>query len=185
MRLWHYKLLPYLPKSQLISQWRELNSIYKKQDKHILINYIYEYPKHDLFLYSLYVILELNCRNIKIKNNVNFINYFKDYINYLDKEAKLLFIDIYKIFKFIDYICMLIKFYEAILNIVNPFINHQDNRYLIQNFYNLQEKYDRGQKDFTKERYVELANYVVNNYIIKEYPCMKELTLEFDENFKG
>ena len=45
MRLWHYKLLPYLPKSQLIAQWRELNSIYKKQDRHILINYIYDYDE--------------------------------------------------------------------------------------------------------------------------------------------
>ena len=47
MRLWHYKLIPFLPNSQLIAQWRELNSIFKKQDKHILINYVYEYPKED------------------------------------------------------------------------------------------------------------------------------------------
>ena len=35
MRLWHIDLIPYLPKSQLLAQWRELNSIFKKQDKHI------------------------------------------------------------------------------------------------------------------------------------------------------
>ncbi len=52
MRLWHYKLIPYLPKSQLLAQWRELNSIFKKQDKHILINYIYDYDKSYLINYS-------------------------------------------------------------------------------------------------------------------------------------
>ena len=59
MRLWHYKLIPYLPKSQLLAQWRELNSIFKKQDKHILINYIYEYPREDLYKYSYIVLNEL------------------------------------------------------------------------------------------------------------------------------
>ena len=45
MRLWHYKLIKegLLPDSQLLAQWRELNSIYVKEDKHILINYIYRY----------------------------------------------------------------------------------------------------------------------------------------------
>ena len=27
MRLWHYKLIPYLPKKQLVSQWRECIAI--------------------------------------------------------------------------------------------------------------------------------------------------------------
>lgn len=48
MRLWHYELLPYLPKSQLLGLWRELNSIFKKQNNHILINYIYDYDKLEL-----------------------------------------------------------------------------------------------------------------------------------------
>lgn len=52
MRLWHIDLIPYLPKSQLIAQWRELNSIYAKQDRRILINYIYEYNRHYLKAYS-------------------------------------------------------------------------------------------------------------------------------------
>ena len=42
MRLWHKDLIPYLPKKQLQGQWRELNSIYKLQNKHILINFINE-----------------------------------------------------------------------------------------------------------------------------------------------
>ena len=81
MRLWHIDLITYLPNSQLIAQWRELNSIYKKQDKHILINYIYNYDKKYLFDYSLQVIAEMTYRKIKIRNKTNFENYFKDLDN--------------------------------------------------------------------------------------------------------
>ena len=136
MRLWHYKLLPYLPKSQLLSQWRELNSIYKKEDKHILINYIYEYQKDDLYRYSQLVIREMYKKNIKIKSFENYDNYFKD-LNKIDES------------RFI-------------------FRNHHTDRYLIQCFYNLEEKYDRGQKDFTEEIHKKLCKF------IKEYYCMTE-----------
>lgn len=128
MRLWHYKLIPYLPKSQLLAQWRELNSIFKKQDKHILINYIYEYPKHDLLVYSDLVIAEMLKRGYKVNTN-NYYSYFGKF----------------------DII------YEAAYK---PFENHHNYRYLEQCFYNLQEKYDRGQKDFSKERYEELVLFV-------------------------
>ena len=127
MRLWHYEIIPYLPNSQLIALWRELNSIYVKQDKHILINYIYEYPKWDLFSYSRMVILELEKRNYNIKSMKNFDNYFgfmitnKDYI---------------------------------------PFPNHHTDRYLIQCYFNLQEKYDRGQKDFTKQEMMKIQSLI-------------------------
>ena len=66
MRLWCYKIVPYLPNSQLIAQWRELNSIYKKRPDHILINYVYEYEKEDLYGYSLMVLKEMFKRHIKI-----------------------------------------------------------------------------------------------------------------------
>ena len=77
MRLWHYKLIPLLPRKQLLGQWRELNSIYKKQDRHILINYIYDYPKYDLYSYSILVIKELKNRNYKYNLN-NFYLYFNN-----------------------------------------------------------------------------------------------------------
>ena len=129
MRLWHYELIQYLPKSQLLAQWRELNSIFKKQDKHILINYIYEYPKDDLCLYANMVTKEMRNRgyfNYKMNN-------YKEYF----KELPFLADEIYP-----------------------PFKNHHTNGYLKQCFYNLQEKYDRGQKDFTKEMMVRLENFV-------------------------
>lgn len=75
MRLWHYKLISYLPNTQLLAQWRELNSIFKKQDKHILINYIYEYERYYLYVYSLMVMQEMKNRRIVIKNFDNFNKY--------------------------------------------------------------------------------------------------------------
>ena len=35
MRLWYYKILEFLPNSQLIAQWCELNSIFKNKPSHI------------------------------------------------------------------------------------------------------------------------------------------------------
>lgn len=136
MRLWHYKLIPFLPNSQLIAQWRELNSIYKNQPKHILINYVYRYEKDDLLVYSLKVTKELEHRGINIKKFDNFVNYFKGYTyrKYIKSEA--------------------------------PFIFHHNERYLRQCFYNLQEKFDRGQKDFSKEQYRKLLQFAMAEKII-------------------
>lgn len=77
MRLWHKDLIEVLPRQQLLGQWRELNSIYKKQDKHILINFVYDYPKEHLKTYSLLVIKEMKKREYKI-NMDNFYEYFED-----------------------------------------------------------------------------------------------------------
>lgn len=79
MRLWHTALLENdcLPRSQLLAQWRELNSIFKKQDKHILINYIYDYPRAYLKSYADKVIECMKRRGYKIKSMENYDNYFK------------------------------------------------------------------------------------------------------------
>ena len=76
MRLWHIDLIPYLPNTQLIAQWRELNCIYKEQNKHILINYIYDYSKDYLYNYSKKVMWEMGQRGIEIKSYQNFKYYF-------------------------------------------------------------------------------------------------------------
>ena len=126
MRLWHIDLIPYLPKSQLIAQWRELNSIFKKEDKHILINYIYDYKnKSVLHCYSEKVICEMKSRGINIKSYDNFNNYFKD--------QKLSFFA--------------------------PDFNEHDNEYLTICYYNLKEKYLRGQKDFSDEVWKRLDKF--------------------------
>ena len=128
MRLWHYKLLPYLPKSQLIAQWRELNSIYKKQDKHILINYIYDYDVIELYGYSKMVIKEMEKRGYKIKSFDNYNNLFNQY-SFL--------------------------FYQS-----KPFKKHHNKEYLEICYYNLKEKYLRGQKDFDSETWNKLKEFV-------------------------
>ena len=135
MRLWHYKLIPYLPNSQLIAQWRELNSIFKKQDKHILINYVYEYPKENLAIYTFLVVEEMKKREINIKSFENVNSYFGFVLFYKGRGG---------------------------IHNINPFPNHHNNRYLLQCFYNLQEKYDRGQKDFDKEKYERLEEFIRN-----------------------
>ena len=40
------------------------------------------------------------------------------------------------------------------------FVKHHTDRYLMQCFYNLQEKYDRGQKDFDRETYEKLLKFI-------------------------
>ena len=56
MRLWHYQLLEFLPRLQIKGQWSELNCIFKTRKEHILINYVYEYDKKDLLVYTVKVI---------------------------------------------------------------------------------------------------------------------------------
>ena len=76
MRLWHVDILPFLPRSQLLAQWRELNSIFKRQDQHILINYIYDYGKEDLYLYTNEVLHEMRKRQFNIRTFEKMENYF-------------------------------------------------------------------------------------------------------------
>ncbi len=126
MRLWHIDLVQNgcLPKGQLVAQWRELNSIFKKQDKHILINYIYSYDKAYLKAYADKVIAEMKRRGYKIKSFENYYNYF-DGIECKGEER---------------------------------FAEHDEN-YLTICYWNLREKYLRGQKDFDRETYIKYINY--------------------------
>ena len=58
MRLWHYRLLPYLPDAQFKGQLRELVAIMhdwrdKGTTNHLLINRIMEYSKQHLIQYFI------------------------------------------------------------------------------------------------------------------------------------
>lgn len=141
MRLWHIDLIPYLPKSQLLAQWRELNSIFKKQDKHILINYIYDYDDLYLFDYACMVLKEFRKRNFKVKNTTNFYNYFYSFSYYASIPLK--------------------NDYEY------KFEEH-NNEYLTICFMNLKEKYIRGQKDFSKEIYDKLCEFYAKEMMKSE-----------------
>ena len=99
-------------------EWRELNSIFKKQDNHILINFVYEYPKEHLLYYSNLIIEEFNKRGYKIKSLDNYNTYFKEI---LYPWCKKIYIDKSTLFE-----------------------GKMNDRYLKQCYYNLQEKFDCG-----------------------------------------
>lgn len=98
MRLWHKDLIPVLPRTQLIAQWRELNCIFSKQPNHILINYVYNYPKGVLKHYADLVVEEFNCRGYKINKWDNYNKYFDgvDEINENFKEHDILYLTMCK-----------------------------------------------------------------------------------------
>nr|DAO11488.1 MAG TPA: Pyrimidine dimer DNA glycosylase [Caudoviricetes sp.] len=106
MRLWHIDIIPYLPDYQLSEQWKELDLIFRKQPKDILINYIYDYPKEYLLCYSNAVMKELYKRHIMIHDFKNYVKYFKDvvikesdkfrYLQHNDKYFKLCFSLLYE-----------------------------------------------------------------------------------------
>ena len=58
-------------------EWRELNSIFKKQDNHILINFVYDCPKEHLMYYANLIIAEFKKRDYKIKSLDNYNTYFE------------------------------------------------------------------------------------------------------------
>lgn len=115
MRLFHKDLIEVLPRQQLLGQWRELNSIFKLQNRHILIDFVYDYHFGHLLGYTNMVIAEMENRGYKI-NLENAENYFDPLI----RETQG--------FK--------IPFYECL------FEEKMNERYLKQCLYNLQEKYD-------------------------------------------
>lgn len=126
MRLWHHEMIDLLPKSQLLAQWRELNSIFAKEDRHILINYIYEYPKEHLFAYTSFILQEMRTRNINIRTIDKMNCYFSDI--------------------------------EQTNIIDQPFSRHHDDEYFEICYFNLKEKFLRGQRDFDRERFGRLEN---------------------------
>lgn len=103
---------------------------------------MYEYPKENLKFYSLLVMIELYSRGIKY-NTERFKNYFGyvDGISPVEESEKVQKLIMERPFP------------------TNPFPNHHTDRYLIQCFCNLQEKYDRGQKDFSEREYNELERF--------------------------
>lgn len=109
-----------------------------------MINYVYEYPKEDLLGYTYLIIEEMQKRQIKIKSITNCISYFGEM--FLNDKVKAP---------------------------CKPFKYHHNDRYLIQCFYNLQEKYDRGQKDFDKDTYEKLDCFVMQESLDFEYDELK------------
>lgn len=80
MRLWHHKLIPYLPRLQLLSQWRECCCIAKSiaekdTPNHILVNKIMDYPISHFVDYGCNVCIEMEHRGFKCDSSL-FYKYF-------------------------------------------------------------------------------------------------------------
>ena len=115
MRLWHYALIPYLPRKQLLSQWRECCAIAKSikekgTPNHILVNKITEYWDSEFNAYADLVALEMEQRGYKVDER-------KFYQHRHDNNTK----------------------FEGII-----FDHWHNDRYLRQCMSNLSEKYDCG-----------------------------------------
>ena len=127
MRLWHKDLIPYLPKKQLIAQWRECcaiasNLANKGTSNHLLVNKILNYTKNHFWNYHLLIIKEM--RNRGYRTTSNSINMFTiNYRNWIEDNEPLVF----------SMICF-----------NDLFKDWHNERYLKQCLYNLQEKYDCG-----------------------------------------
>ena len=114
MRLWHFELIPYLPKQMLVSQWRECIAIKRQWEKgtlkHRLVSYVTKYQKSAFYYYTQSIAAEMTKRNILYKRI--FLDELYDFC-FQNGNAK---------FNYPEH----------------------DNRYLSQCLYNLEEKAVRG-----------------------------------------
>lgn len=122
IRLWHYKLLPCLDDFHIVAQYRELLAIKGAIDKngtpnHRLVNKVLGYPITEFKKYFVLVVDELKKRDIKYnrKKVLEVYNWHSDAFNNKNNEWHK-----------------------------NPYPNWHNDRYLRQNFYNLDEKHDCG-----------------------------------------
>ena len=134
MRLWHKDLIQYLPRQQLLGQWRECCCIAKSivekgTPNHILVNKIMDYPIEHFIRYAMYVQWYMLNRGYKLE--------FEKFTKYFD-------------FAYEDY--------EKILTIPleEIFTKWHNDRYLNQCLCNLQEKYDCG--GILEEEWLVIAN---------------------------
>lgn len=116
MRLWHKDLISFLPRLQILGQWRECCLIAKNIAKegtpnHILVNKIMDYPIEHFYRYASEVSDEMESRGYKCDFS-----------------------------KFTQYI----KIDKCHVTHNEMFESWHNYRYLLQCFYNLQEKYDDG-----------------------------------------
>ena len=122
MRLWHYKMIPVLPRKHLISQLRECvligKNLYEKgTPNHIIVNRVIPFYPTDYAKYCKLLVDEIRNRgyNVSEKTVEKLSKYCKTDIEAIDVSENE---EIFKGF-------------------------HTD-RYLIQCFHNLEEKYDCG-----------------------------------------
>lgn len=69
MRLWHEKLIPLLPRAQLLGQHRECCALRGLSwgKKHAVVDYVFSHPREDLAEYHRRVIAELDRRGYRVE----------------------------------------------------------------------------------------------------------------------
>lgn len=75
MRLWHTKLIPALPREQLVAQWRELSAIAGKiqlngTPNHVLVNFVTDYDFDHFISYAYYIRQEMTARKYRTMSAV-------------------------------------------------------------------------------------------------------------------
>ena len=144
MRLWHKDLIPVLPRQQLISQWRECCCIAKNiADKgtpnHMLVNQVLDYHLFNFTSYTQLVLNEMEKRGYKISESayVRFVENCNKAQEHFDNSYSMT----------VDY-----PLYE----------DWHTDRYFLQCFYNLQEKFDcygMSQDEWRKIRDLKIEKY--------------------------
>lgn len=139
MRLWHKDLIPVLPRQQLLGQWRECCAIManiakKGTPNHVLVNKVLDYPLSHFYWYSANVTTELSMRGY----NLNYDRFCENYVLFTGSDH-----------------------WPDLVEPSDQFPDWHNDRYLIQCYYNLQEKYDCGaitedEWQLIDERYKEL-----------------------------
>jgi uncharacterized protein (TIGR02328 family) len=119
MRLWHKDLIPFLPRQQLLGQWRECCLIAKQiaekgTPNHVLVNRVMEYPINHFHDYAAMIDDEMQARGYR-SNWSRFAMWNIGYATWYTPPA-----------------------YE------DMFGDWHNNRYLRQCLANLQEKADAG-----------------------------------------
>lgn len=139
MRLWHYRLIPYLPNQQLIGQWREIHAIKGSIDKngtpnHPLVNKVLEYPIEDFKTYTEMVYNEMKKRGFEPKheNLLKIRNWKSPHFSPMEYTPT---------------------------NTHELFFPWHSGRYLKQCYYNLQEKFDCGM--INEEEWRIVYEYVI------------------------
>ena len=141
MRLWHKDLIPYLPRQQLLGQWRELCYIAKSiatkgTPNHILVNKIVDYPPEHLVKYALEVATTMVQRGYQVN--------IEKFMQYVSLKPSVTF--------------------SQMRDVLDIFPDWHNDRYFWQCYYNLQEKYDCG--GLTDEEWGVVVDSV--NVCIKE-----------------
>lgn len=126
MRLWHKDLISYLPRKQLVAQWRECcaicsNIANKRTLNHILVNKIMDYEFVHFMEYTRLVFSEMELRNYKVSQKA-MNNFLSNFEKFADPNETLIGASLGRIL----------------------FADWHNERYLKQCLFNLQEKFDCG-----------------------------------------